>query len=212
MVCVAEPEKPLAALQEFGLVPGVLGAQRGTGAHHAAFFFNNAYLELAWPTPGAAAFSDAPRLHFQQRAQSPATQWCPFGVSFRLAAPTLELPLATWAYPPPFLPPGAQPIPIGENSDLPREPIIIASLVSQRPDTRAPAVPLHAGLGLGEFSRIRLFSPAAHDPSPELRAVAALGWLRLEFSSSHHLELEFGAAEARHRHTFAPDLPLSFRW
>lgn len=210
MVCVAEPEKPLAALHEFGLVASLRGPQPGTGAGHAVFAFDNAYLELAWPTPGAAVFADAPRLHFLERSQSSA--WCPFGLSFRPSAPGADLPLATWAYPAPFLPPGARPIPIGQNSDLRTEPLIIVSLVSQRPDSFLPTPLLQSGVGLTELTAVRLSTPAARDPSLELGAVSAIGWLSLESSSSHHLELEFAGAAGGRRHNFAPDLPLSLRW
>ena len=83
MVCTSEPERAIRSLREFGLVPGEVGPMPGTGAAHATFFFNNAYLEIAWPGSTGAVFEDAPRLHFLKRAHSIVSGWCPFGLSFR---------------------------------------------------------------------------------------------------------------------------------
>lgn len=213
MVCTSEPERAVASLRAFGLVHGALGPQSGTGAEHAVFFFNNAYLEVAWPGSAGPAFKDAPRLHFQERASSPATGWCPFGLSFRTPDPSCrELPLSTWHYAAPFLPPGAVPIPIGSNSNVRGEPLIIVSLVSQRPDTRVPTPPLQAARGLAEVTHLRLFSPSAAKISEELAAVQRLGWLSIVPGASYHAELEFAEARAGSEHNFAPELPLTFRW
>ncbi|MCA9512570.1 MAG: VOC family protein [Myxococcales bacterium] len=212
MICVADPRDALRSLRAFGLRAGIVAEQPGTGTHHAVFFFDDAYLEIAWPSSAAPAFPDAPGLHFMERTGASTSPWCPFGLSFRAASGGSRLPLSTWAFAAPFLPTGAAPIPIGSNSDREAEPLLVASLVSGRPDRRVPRPPLHSDLDLTAISRVRLSSPAAKSPSRELAAVAAMGWLVLAPAAQHHVELEFAAGAHGSSHDFSPALPLRFRW
>ena len=55
MVCLSGPAVATKALVGFGLVAGHSGSQPGTGAAHTIFFFDNAYLELAWSESGDSA-------------------------------------------------------------------------------------------------------------------------------------------------------------
>ena len=178
LVCLSGPSAATKALVDFGLTPGRSGSQPGTGAAHTVFWFDNAYLELAWCETNKAAFDDAPDLRFMERTNWKTSGWCPFGLSFRYRSPALplppRLPIATWDYAAPFLPKGAVPIPVGANSDRRREPLIIVSLVSGRPDAKAKCRLLQDDLGLSEITSLKLGIVGSEPLSPELSSMATI--------------------------------------
>ena len=208
-ICVREPEPAISALSEFGLTMATRRVQPGTGAQHATWYFENAYIELVWASPGAIPFAEEPRLHMAERCKSPSSGWCPFGYSFR-ASPEEPLPIATWPYSAPFTPAGVPPIPVAINSSARDEPLLLASYGPGRPDALKPRPPMQDRLGLRTISAVRFQLPGA-EPSLELARLEELGFFsRTVGPFSVEFELDGGASGARR--SFHPAVPLSLSW
>ena len=209
MVCVADPTRAVQGLLDFGLLQSQSGLRRGTGAGATYFFFDDFYVEVAWEPGGQPAFQDAPAMHFSERVHG---GWYPFGVSFRPCGPIAGgLPMSTWDYQASFLPPTATPIPIATNSPLPNEPLIIASLVSGRPDARVPRPPLQRHLGLREATKLTLHMEPPGPGSLELQRLRDIVPVAFVFEGPPHVDVEFDGGSRGRRHAF-PGLPLSFSW
>jgi len=205
------PIDVMSAVDRAGLHRTAAAPQLNTGASHSVVFFDNAYLELAWESEGEAAFSDAPRQHFQERAGWRETGWCPFAISFRPVEDpsTNEPPIPSWGYPAPFLPAGAIPIPFGENSDEPNEPLLITSWVSGRPDQYRNLPKLQTRLGLGELVGLLLTVPSLA-VSPELKTICDILPVALVQGSAPFLELIFDGPVPNGRVTLGPEVPIAF--
>ncbi len=213
MYTCPRPAEALNAFERAGFKLRAPAPQPNTGASHALAFFDNAYLELAWPTSNVPAFSDAPRQHFGERAAWTQTGWCPFGISFRSVARgrARAAPIPSWGYAAPFLPAGAVPIPIGDNSEIPEEPLLITSLVSGRPDAYRQVPALQHHLGLTELTELRLTlrTPVV---SNTLQAACDLLPIALLHGDAAHLELVFDGGKTGRSLTLGPEVPLTFSW
>ncbi|QKD80938.1 hypothetical protein HPC62_01035 [Thermoleptolyngbya sichuanensis A183] len=99
-VCMPSLAADAQRLVEFGLQPGRSRIHAGQGTEDVCFFFDNAYLELLGlhdqaevRSPLVAPLRLWERLHWQQ------TGACPFGISLRLKAGTLDTRSSeTWSY------------------------------------------------------------------------------------------------------------------
>ena len=213
MYTCPRPLEVVDAFERAGFKLRAPAPQPNTGASHAIAFFDNAYLEVAWPTSNAPAFTDAPRQHFGERAAWDQTGWCPFGISFRSieGGKTNPAPIPSWGYAAPFLPAGAVPIPIGDNSEIPEEPLLITSLVSGRPDDYRQVPALQHHLGLTELTGLRL-TLTSSVLSDTLQAACDLLPIALVHGDAPHLELVFGDGRTGRRLTLGPGVPLTFSW
>lgn len=211
MLACPAAQPAVGACQEAGLQVAGPWAMPGTGATQAVVFFDNAYLELVWPSGPDPAFADAPGMHFGERARHARSGWCPFAVAFRPTAPSPAAPIPSWDHAAPFLPPGAVPIPVGANSGRSTEPLLITSLVSRRPDQRADHPPLQHALGLRELTAVRLVLPPA-PRSRELATICGLLPLRLIEGDAPWAELIFDGGSLGHRRVLGRGLPITLCW
>lgn len=108
-VCSLSARRPLRQMPSAWWSLGCARIHAGQGTENVCFFFDNAYLELLGlhdqaevRSPLVAPLRLWERLHWQQ------TGACPFGISLRLKAGTLDTRSSeTWSYAAPFLPSGA---------------------------------------------------------------------------------------------------------
>ena len=117
-----------------GLVEGEAGVHHGVGTANVVFYFDNVYLELLWVHDVSEIRSESVRRTrlFERLSDGTAS---PFGVSFRRVKGTkAPMPVPTWSWPLPFLPPDAIPMPVAASSANLDEPLVFASLVTSRPD------------------------------------------------------------------------------
>ena len=215
-VCV-EPEAPSAELLiAFGLTEGIRRNHSGQGTANICFFFHNAFLELLWLRDINEVRSPVVRpLGLWERCHWRETQACPFGISFRRAAPgSLGLPFSTWDYRAPFLPPAAS-IPIAINSDNLLEPLLFISHSTQKPSTYATErrLPLVHQPELNKITALRVTLPGKRDFSAEVTILIELGLVQFLPGDCYQLEIEFDDAKQDKLQRFDPTtLPISIRW
>lgn len=216
-VCVgddAQADAAIAALSEFGLDLTMRKTHRGQGTRNVSAIFDNAYLELLFPTDDVALGSElvAP-LMLRERMDWRETGACPFGVSLRhLATSEDNAAVRFWAYAPPYLPEGMS-IPIVTPRGSPDEPLVFLSRSPAPIDLPADRQP--PLIQRGERRRLtglRIEGSDATSISAEARAVLADAGVVLQAASQPHVELEWDGGGEGHRRDFSAVLPLSIRW
>lgn len=216
-VCTAVGAPEAAGLAAFGLVEGTSNSHPGQGTANRRFCFRNAMLELLWVSDEhkARSLAAAPaRLWERWRYRS--TGYSPFGVCFRPGARRTTaqpvLPFATWAYRPPYLPPGTHiDVAFGTAGS---EPLLFALPSGERPDAvpverRQPLV--HRN-GLGEITALHVALPRGAPVSPAARAVQRAGVVSFGPGGDHLADVEFDHGRRGQSVDFRPTLPLRFRW
>ncbi|MFQ3614633.1 MAG: VOC family protein [Cyanobacteriota bacterium] len=204
-------------LIQAGLQEGSRNIHPGQGTANRRFFFHNLMLELLWVADAEEAQSPLIQpTYLWERWSGRKEGSCPFGICLRPEAGTAHegsLPFHSWPYRPPYLPEPLS-ISVATNAQQLTEPMLFFLGFASRPDTYPPerAQPLQHPLGVKEVSRVRLSSPAAEDPSPELRSMLDLNLIEWQAGSTYHLELGFDGERLGKRLDFDPDLPLRFCW
>ncbi|MCU0543646.1 MAG: VOC family protein [Oscillatoriaceae cyanobacterium Prado104] len=202
-------------LSSFGLVEGSSRIHRGQGTANRCFFFHNAMLELLWVCDPQEAQSELIYLtRLWERSTDRNNGACPFGICLRptkTAGDTIAF--SSWEYRPPYLPENVN-ISVGTNSDVLTEPMLFQIPWGKRPDSY-PAEklqPLSHPVGFREITRVELVSPAANNPSPELRSVIDTNQLKLRLGSEYCIELGFDGEMQGKLADFRPELPLIVSW
>lgn len=221
-ICTPSLAADAQRLVEFGLQPGRSRIHAGQGTENVCFFFDNAYLELLGlydeaevRSPLVAPLGLWERLHWKQ------TGTCPFGISLRLKAGTLEtLSAETWSYAAPFLPSGAT-LPIFTPPGAVELPLVFLSPVAVLPaqsPARSPAYPDLPLEHLGDrriLEQVSLQLPAANALLKTPSLLKHLAQIQIAPAESpkktFHLELVWQGSTDPIAHTFSPDLPLSIR-
>lgn len=208
---VSDRAGAVAALERAGLTLGRDGIQRGTGAGHSIYFFDNTYLEVVWPEPGRPVFADGHAMRIAERIADPGV-WCPLGLSFRPRVRpddlNIELPIETWGYQAAFLPKDAVPIPIATSSEIPAEPLVFVSLVSGRPDRNTWPTTLQSDRRFAEVVSARV-TVSAQDISSALQALPALLPVEVLLGDASLLSLVFNVGPSAREIDLRPDLPLT---
>ena len=205
-------------LVAFGLTEGTPNSHPGQGTACRRFFFRNAMLELFWVRDEGEARSPlvAPTRLWERWCYR-STGYSPFGVCLRPctqhAAPQPALPFATWAYRPPYVPPGQHIDVASETSD--GEPWLFATPFGGRPEAKVPTE--HRQLlvhrrGFGEVTRLHITLPPGRPMSRALRAVQQIGAVSFEVGGEHLAEVEFDHGSRHQSADFRPVLPLRFNW
>jgi hypothetical protein len=209
------PEAPgIAPLLALGLREGTRNVHAGQGTANRRIFFHNAMLEFLWLTAATEAQSALiRRTRLFERCNAEEMNACPFGICLRPTIPPTDLPFATWDYTPPYLPPGAS-IPVATSSELTHEPLIFCLPGAVRPD-HYPAdrqQPVAHPAGLREITQVVLFMPLAQPPSEALRYLNDAGLVVLRESECYAMQIEFDGGRQEEERSFAPALPLVWRW
>ncbi|MEQ8966895.1 MAG: VOC family protein [Azospirillaceae bacterium] len=181
-VCTTPDGPEAAMLADLGLVASYRRAHPGQGTANACWCFDNAYLELLWAAPETGPVDPTVRrTRLAERIAWRETGASPFGIAVRTEPADAPLPFETWAYRPPYLPPGLS-IPVAVDSDDPRRPFVFRSPGSARPDawTDGRAGDRQRAEGLGEITGLHLSLPDEPAPGPALETLAAAGLLTLE--------------------------------
>lgn len=121
-------EQVANALRMFGLSEGTANVHAGQGTACRRFFFQNAYLELAWVINEEEIKNpDIERTKLWERSQYKFTGYSPFGICFRAEQPSGQSIQSLfedgWKYNSVFLPKG-QYANIASNEDFPAEPML----------------------------------------------------------------------------------------
>lgn len=211
---VEAPE--LDHLLALGLTEGTRNVHPGQGTANRRVFFHNAFLEFLWVHDPAETQREGIRpVGFWERHRYRQTGASPFGLLFRpaRAGEPASLPFATWAYRPPYLPPGLQ-IDLGQNSARLTEPLLGYIPFGGRPDTYPDErkQPLAHATGFQAITGLRLSLPLTEPLSPPLAAVERAGWVQFEPDQAHLAEVTFDQASQGQVADFRPALPLIFRW
>src|SRR5215471_16231154 len=167
-------------LLKFGLTEGEPNTHTGQGTACRRFFFHNAYLEFVWAHDEQEA-TDAWVMPFGlvQRCRYHMTGASPFGLIFRPSSPSgepVELPFATWALHPPYLPEPLK-LDVAENSAETTEPLLFYMSFGRRSDDY-PAEgrqPLEHEAGFKEITGVRITLPGGQSSSNALQAIERIG-------------------------------------
>lgn len=203
-----------ARLKACGLTEGPANSHPNQGTACRRFFFHNAYLELLWVHDATEAQSDLVRpTQLWERWAGRARGACPFGFCFRPAStPPEQPPFDTWAYHPPYLPPGLS-FGVGTNAAVLSEPSLFWLSFAKRTDNRPlpERPPLDHASGWREISRVELISPHAV-PTPAWQAVLGTGVVQLRPGNEFRLEIGFDREFAGQQADLRPELPLILHW
>jgi hypothetical protein len=190
----------VAALEAAGMRVGRRRRHEGQGTANACVFFAAAMLELLWIENEAEARSSlAQRLGLVERAQWRQNGVNPFGICLRAAAAT-ALPVATWDYSPPYLPPGMS-LRIAEASN--DEPMVFFA------PGGSPPPPVEHVLARAAITRAEFAVRGAE--SPCLRAIAS-PVIAFVGGGAPSLRLELDGGRAGRSLDLAPNLPLCLCW
>lgn len=212
---LASPGAPEAEqLRGLGLSEGSRNVHPGQGTANRRFFFEDAMLELIWVEDATEAQSDlAAPTGLWERMRWRESGASPFGVCLRDSeggAP--ELPFATLAYSPPYLPPGSA-IAIAAGV-LPEEPLLFATPFGRRPVDAVASrrEPLHHAAGMRELTAIRLTLAASTPVSAALQALAESGIVSVSHGAAPLLELRFDGGNRGRQADLRESLPLIVHW
>lgn len=207
-VSVARGGEEAQRLVAWGFEEGPPNVHHGQGTACRRFFFENAYLELAWLEDEVQASSaGVERMGLARRmARLPGASR--FGVAMRPTGPVRDpLPFATWTYEPPYLDEGRF-IPVATSSRLLGEPLLFFL-----PGARAWTVPVlpHPN-GARAVTRISMTVTPGRSISPALRWLQESELTRVEIGSSELLTVELDEGRRGESGTLAPGVPLRLVW
>ncbi len=198
-----------------GVHEGTRNLHPGQGTANRRIFFHNAMLEFLWITdPAEVRSAPIAPTHLAERCDPERADVCPFGICIRATgAGPADLPFATWAYRPPYLPADLS-IPVATNAGVLHEPFIFAISFGGRPDASPPdrRQPIDHPAGLRELTKVTVTLPPFGAFSPALRYLVDSGIVDVRPGTKVALALEFDHAKARRSASFAPRLPLTFHW
>jgi len=214
-VCCSVGGTEAELLTRAGLTEGSPNTHPGQGTSCRRFFFSNAYLELLWISDSQEASSEtsAPT-RLLERWRGRAEQSSPFGIALRPArnAATIPLPFETWAYAPPYLPPGFT-IEMAAATTL-TEPEMFFARFAKRPDERLGAArePVTHPLGVSELSSLKITTKFDVPSSPAARALVRHGLVAFSAGEASCLEIGLDAERKGRELDLRPRLPLVLRW
>lgn len=213
-VCTAPGAPEADALVSLGLAEAQPNTHPGQGTSNRRFFFHNAMLELLWVHDEAEARSPiTSRTRLFERWSGRSSGACPFGLCFRPANGSADVPFAGWPYAPGYLPPSLS-IHVGANSERLDEPMLFHLPFGARADKAPPEKrqPLVHGLPLRELTRVTWITPKQLQPSRELRAALDTQQFFVVPGSTQELELGFDYERSGKRVTLLPNLPVTLVW
>jgi hypothetical protein len=207
-VAVRTPESGAAALRNAGFAEGPSQDHPGQGTASRGVFFENAYLELIWLTDRVEAESAAIRRTRLRERTEPGSVACPFGIALRgQEGPVTPLPFETWEYRPPYVPEGTF-IPVGENSENLREPLLF--LLPWRTEA-GWEMPDHPN-GARRVTRLSIVLEEGASESQVLTAVKAAGLAEVAIESAHLMEVELDGGHSGKILDLQPEIPLRMKW
>jgi hypothetical protein len=189
-VCTSVGAPEAKALLDAGLVEGSPNRHHGQGTANRRFFFESGFLELFW-------------VHDEREAQLPLSaatklwdRWAgrgnsasPFGLCFSSAdGAGANLPFATWAYRPGYLP-DDRCILFADNLPLSEPEVFVLSW--PQPQSSPGTEPTTHPLGLREMRSVSVGLPDPPSISDALREVRDAGLVKIHRSTTPELVIEF---------------------
>ncbi len=199
-------------LVRLGLTEGSPNIHTGQGTANRRFFFQNAFIELLWVSdPNEVQTEPVRGTQLWERWSGRLTNACPFGVVLRpsIGPANATTPFPTWAYRPPYLPPGLA-IEVAEDVPL-TEPayFYLGFANASLPIAREPRK--HA-LGLNRITGIAIGTPTSGMRSAATISVEAAGLLSLHTAERWLMTVTFDNARSGGSADLRPVLPLTLKW
>jgi hypothetical protein len=215
-----QAQQVASKLQTFGLSEGTANVHPGQGTACRRFFFQNAYVELAWAIDeDEIKNSVIERTKLWERSQYELTKYCPFGLCFRTeqqSSHAIHLLFEDgWRYHSLYLPQG-QYANIASNENFPAEPMLFEmpffglapkdySLQKQQPLTHAK--------GFHELTKVTLtLPPPVTDLSSAMKKVLHESIVHISLGETYLLALEFDDGKQGQLQDFTPLIPLVIKW
>lgn len=213
-------EQVASALQSFGLSEGTANVHPGQGTACRRFFFQNAYIELAWVINIAEIKNPViERTKLWERSQHSLTHFCPFGLCFRTnQQPEQAVDLIFedgWRYHSSYLPEG-QFANIASNEDFPAEPMLFEmpffGLAPKDYPLEKKQSLTHA-TGFHQLTKVSFTLPAPiNDFSMAFRKVLQEGAIQVSVGETYSATLEFDDGKQGELKDFNPLIPLRITW
>ena len=214
-ICTAVNAPEADQLVAFGLTEGTSSIHPGQGTSNRRFFFRNGMLEFLWVHDESEVQSPIiTPTKLGERWQYRSTEYSPFGICFRPSKQNTvtQLPMATWKYHPPYLPPALH-IDIASDTGN-SEPMLFLLPFGSRPDAMPIErhQPLIHSCGFGEITAVRITLPQCELMSCAVQAVQEAGLISFYTGTEHLAEIEFDCGGEGKSLDFQPTLPLRFQW
>ncbi|GAB3716278.1 VOC family protein [Spirosoma flavus] len=209
-----------SSLQVFGLSEGTANVHPGQGTACRRFFFQNAYIELAWVINIDEIKNPViERTKLWERSQYSLTHFCPFGLCFRTnQQPEQAINLIFedgWRYHSIYLPEG-QFANIASNEDFPAEPMLFEMPFFGLAPHDYPVEkqqPLTHATGFQQLTKVSLTLPSPNnDFSVALRKVLQEGTIQVSVGETYSATLEFDDGRQGELKDFNPLIPLRITW
>ena len=209
LLCDPEAERAAGALRRLGLTEGSGNEHPGQGTACRRFFFENAYLELAWvrdPIEAQSALASPTRLW--QRWSRRGSGAHPVGIALRASPGSDASPFEAWRYCPSYLPSGAA---IEIARDTPLEEPELFYLGFQRGRARRGLEPTAHRIRASNLTQVDVGVPAGERSAAAAR-LESLGLVHFATRESPILALTFDHAVRGGRADLRPDVPLIVDW
>ncbi len=213
-------EQVASTLQSFGLSEGTANVHPGQGTACRRFFFQNAYIELAWVINIDEIKKPViERTKLWERSQYSLTHVCPFGLCFRTnQQPEQAVNLIFedgWRYYSIYLPEG-QFANIASNEDFPAEPMLFEmpffGLAPKDYPLEKKQSLTHA-TGFHQLTKVSLaLPPPINDFSVAFRKVLQEGAIQVSVGETYSATLEFDDGRQGELKDFNPLIPLRITW
>ncbi len=209
-ICCSKGAPEAQALIDFGLAEGAPNTHPGQGTANRRFFFENAMLELLWVEDSEAAQSPVPGKTRLWDRWTKRAERSPFGICMRpLDTGRAVCPFPSWDYKPGYLPENLS-IKVGENSENINEPMTFflpfwgaESYAEHKTDFEHPA-------GVKRVTRVEIANPGNERPSSVSRSLEQCGEVFFVSGNSALATIAFDEGKSGKRHSFEPELPLTF--
>jgi len=213
------PEQATQLLQQFGLTEGTSNVHPGQGTACRRFFFNNAYLELAWVTSEQEIKKPViAKTKLWERSQYKLTNYCPFGLCFRKQNQinnSSALFEDSWQYKPPYLPEDLY-VNVASNTDFPKEPMLFEMPFYQIAPKDYPAErqqSLNHKKGFQEITKVILTLPTTIDHlSGAMKKVISKSIVTLLEGKNYSVALEFDDCIKGETQSFQNIIALTIHW
>ncbi|WP_221393410.1 VOC family protein [Dyadobacter sp. NIV53] len=215
-----QAEKAANALQKYGLSEGTANVHAGQGTACRRFYFQNAYLELAWVIDEDEIKNPViERTKLWERSQYELTKYCPFGICLRTkqqSSDSVDLIFEDgWRYYSIYLPDG-QFANIASNEDFTNEPMLFEMPffgIAPKDYPVEKQQPLTHTMGFGEITKVTLTLPApSKGLSSAMKKVCQDSSIHISWGELYSVNLEFDDGQHGQMHDFTSLIPLIIHW
>lgn len=215
-----QAEQVASTLRRFGLSEGSANVHSGQGTACRRFYFQNAYLELAWVMNEDEVKNPVlERTKLWERSQYELTTYCPFGLCFRTDQQTghsIRLLFEdSWQYHSIYLPEGHY-ANIASNEDFSAEPMLFEMPffgLAPKDYPVAKQQPLTHAKGYQELTKVTLTLPVPlNDLSPAMKKVLHERIVDISWGEAYRVALEFDHGNQGEQQDFTGLIPLMITW